>query len=210
MLEGIDLDNLVLQLRNGNEEAYETVWRAGKQRLIPYFLKAGFTWAEAQDFWQEWTLKLWSTRCAGYDPAKGPLSGWLFVVGSRIGLDYLRAQKLMPMCSLEEGDSVNSESQTVEISTKKGLRQRALVEKGKSILTKKERSILEMAFGKELPYDVITKRLGISEVAARMRAYRAFWKLWDEIERLEQGELPSRAKGIRRRDPRRDRAKEFV
>src|ERR1700691_264098 len=98
-------DDLLIRLRNGDEQAFVTLYRRRQGAIYRFALHMSGSPTAAEDITQEVFMALLRAEC-GYDKERGTLSGYLFGI----------ARKLV-LRSLERGRSdVALESETDETS----------------------------------------------------------------------------------------------
>ena len=81
-------DELLLALRNGDEEAFSALYRRRHGPIFRFAMHMSGSATVAEDVTQEVFLALFRESC-GYDPERGTLSGYLFGIGRKLVLRYL-------------------------------------------------------------------------------------------------------------------------
>jgi RNA polymerase sigma factor (sigma-70 family) len=195
----LNSNNLHEGLRSGLDEAYVILWREGFKFLIPCYKALGFV-DEAEDLWSDTFIKLRERRYSTYNPQKSPFECWLKIVARSVAYDLMRKRergreiieaRLNLQCAEIGPDEKGSGS----------LELRKLVRRAEASLRPNDRIILSLRVIEGLSFELIAEKLGISESAAAMRAFRALERLWIEMERLSPRELPRRIKRPRCRHP---------
>ncbi len=77
--------NLLIRLRNGDEEAFLALYRKRQGALYRFAMHMSGSPAVAEDVTQEVFLALLREEC-GFDPARGTLSGYLFGIARKLVL----------------------------------------------------------------------------------------------------------------------------
>lgn len=101
-----DFHRLAIRLQSGNEDAYEYVIRANTRRVVGYLTKRGFSSEDARDIWSDCHLKLWETRCEGYDPNRSAFPTWLLTVVGNLANDRIRKDRRARLVALEEAKDI--------------------------------------------------------------------------------------------------------
>jgi RNA polymerase sigma-70 factor (ECF subfamily) len=80
--------DLLVRLRNGDEQAFVTLYRRRQGAIFRFALHMSGSAATAEDITQEVFLALLRQEC-GFDPARGTLSGYLFGIARKLVLRQL-------------------------------------------------------------------------------------------------------------------------
>src|SRR5215470_15320005 len=81
-------DELLLLIRNGDEQAFLALYRRRQAALYRFALHMGGSAAVAEDVTQEVFLAVLREDC-GYDPERGTLSGYLFGIARKLILRHV-------------------------------------------------------------------------------------------------------------------------
>jgi len=195
----INSPEFLARLRAGDPDAYVELWRFIWTLLRPRYYKLQLQ-EFAEDLCSTTILKLFRTRCAGYDPARSCFSTWVITVGWRDALDEWRRRRLHPEVPL---DTVDQElfiavSSDENISGRQELKEK--VKRAFAALGETDREILSLRAIDDLPFDLIAEVLDITEANARVRYSRALGHLFLAIERLGPSGLSRRHRRPQRGD----------
>jgi RNA polymerase sigma factor (sigma-70 family) len=186
----------IARLRAGDLEAYVQLSLIAWNLLRPLYYRLNLQWL-AEDLFSVTLLKLFRTKCAGYDSAKTLFSTWLITVGWRDAIDEWRRQQLHKEVPLEEADKETFPA-SENIGGRQELKQRA--KQAHDSLSEDDQEIISLRFINELPFDLIAEILEVKENTARQRASRALDRLWVALERLGPSGLPRKKRRPHLRD----------
>jgi RNA polymerase sigma-70 factor, ECF subfamily len=173
----------IARLREGDPDAYVLLRKIGWILLRPLYYRLNLQWL-AEDLFSATLLKLFRTKCAGYDHAISNFATWLFTITWRDAVDEWRRQERhqeIPFDILEKEDPL-APTQSENTGGRQELKQK--VKQAYESLGKDDRKIITIRFINELPFDLIADILKVEENTARMRASRALHRLWVALERL--------------------------
>src|ERR1700753_1055935 len=85
-------DELLFRLRNGDEQAFVTLYRRRQAAIYRFALHMSGSTAAAEDITQEVFLALLREEC-GYDRERGTLSGYLFGIARKLVLRNLERNR---------------------------------------------------------------------------------------------------------------------
>jgi RNA polymerase sigma-70 factor (ECF subfamily) len=89
MITGLESDDqLLLQMRSGDEQAFVTLYRRRQAAIYRFALRMSGSAAVAEDVTQDVFLALIREEC-GFDPERGTLSGYLFGIARKLMLRFL-------------------------------------------------------------------------------------------------------------------------
>ena len=150
---------LVLQLINGDEDAFCTLYAMYKNRLIYYAIRFLKSQESAEDIFQEAFIVIWKTR--RFINPDTPFSAYLYTIVRNRILNQLRDlehhEKLKnDILSL----SVDYTNETADEILTNDLR--TLINKGLEKLTPRQREIFKMSRDEAMTHKEIADRLGIS------------------------------------------------
>lgn len=189
----------IARLGAGDPDAYVLLWRIGWILLQPFYYKLQLQ-ELAEDLWSTTILKLFRTKCAGYDSAKALFTSWVITVGSRDAIDEWRRQQLHKEVSLEEADKKPSTlfASSENIGGRQELKRK--VKQAYDSLSEDDQEIISLRFINELGFDLIADILKAKVSNVQKRAYRALDRLWVALERLGPSGLPRKNRRPQRKD----------
>ena len=190
---------VIARLREGDPTAYVQLWPIAWKLLRPLYYRLNLQWL-AEDLFSATMLKVFRTKCAGYDSAKTLFSTWLITVGWRDAIDEWRRQQLHKEVPLKEADKETflAFGSSENIGGRQELKQR--VKQAYDSLSEDDQEIISLRFINELPFDLIAEILEVKENTARQRASRALDRLWVAFERLGPSGLPRKKRRPHLRD----------
>jgi RNA polymerase sigma-70 factor, ECF subfamily len=165
----------------GDREAFVYLFDRYAPHLHRFFLQIFHDVSVADDMLQVTFLKLHKAR-ATYNPSM-PFKPWIFTIASRVRLDEFRRrgrlkedsdeEKLMSVdakAALKKFDEVGREKELVRVV-------REVIAK----LPESYRAVLYLHRYEQMTFREIASSLGISENAAKVRAFRAYEQLRAEL-----------------------------
>jgi RNA polymerase sigma-70 factor (family 1) len=175
---------LLAQLRNGDHQAFSTLFDAYVDRVYRFMRRHTRSHTEAQDLTQVLFIKLWEKR-ATIDPDR-PFDAYLFVVAHNLVVDHLRQLARRP--SLESLPDESLQSPTVTPRPDEHLHYRQLehlYHHAIDALPPRRRDVFRLSRLEGLSHQQIASRLGISvrtvenHLAAAMQSIRDFFARQD-------------------------------
>ncbi len=157
----------------GDARAFERLFRALAPSVRAFFARSVRSGAVADDLAQSTFLKIHGAR-ASFRPGER-LRPWVFTIAARVRSDWLRAQG-------RPADDLDSEAPDPDpgrdpasavLVQERAERVRAALEH----LPEPQRVVVHLHRFEELSFAEIGRALGISEGAARIRAFRAYDRL---------------------------------
>jgi RNA polymerase sigma-70 factor (ECF subfamily) len=184
-LEGMEIEPDVTALMaayaRGDDKAFAPLFRAVAPRLMAFFRRSTSDAALREDLLQATFIRLHSARDRYREGA--PLWPWLFTIAARVRIDELRKVGRRPRAAGEhELEHLQAEEDPEEGGA--GIDRAA---EAKSVrdaldsLTESHRSVIHLHRFEGLSFAEIGAALGISEGAARIRAFRAYAQLRERL-----------------------------
>ena len=181
-------DELLLRLRNGDEQAFTALYRRRQGSIYRFALHMSGSPAAAEDIVQEAFLALLPEEC-GFDPERGTLSGYLFGIARKLVLRNLeRGRSNVPLES--ETDDVAPRELAVIDDPLAGLTRHETIEalrRAVQALPRRYREVVVLCDLEELDYADAAVALGCPIGTVRSRMHRARALL---LEKLNQDRKP--------------------
>ena len=158
----------------GDAEAFERLFRSLAPSIHAFFVRSVGHSAIAEDLLQTTFLKLHGAR--GRWRTGEPLRPWVFTIAGRVRVDWLRRQG---RTEAESDDDVlmdperRDDPADVVLAHERAERVRVALES----LAEPQRVVVHLHRFEELSFAEIGRVLGISEGAAKLRAFRAYGQL---------------------------------
>ena len=181
-------DELLLQLRNGDEQAFAALYRRRQGAIYRFAQHMSGSATAAEDITQEVFLALLREEC-GYDRERGTLSGYLFGIARKLVLRNLeRGRADVPLES--ETDEVAPRELAVVDDPLAGLTRHEAIEalrRAVQALPRRYREVVVLCDLEELEYADAAVALGCPIGTVRSRMHRARALL---LEKLHQDRKP--------------------
>src|ERR1017187_1132874 len=181
-------DELLLRLRNGDEQAFTALYRRRQGSIYRFALHMSGSPAAAAAIVQEAFLALLREEC-GFDPERGTLSGYLFGIARKLVLRNLeRGRSNVPLES--ETDDVAPRELAVIDDPLAGLTRHETIEalrRAVQALPRRYREVVVLCDLEELDYADAAVALGCPIGTVRSRMHRARALL---LEKLNQDRKP--------------------
>jgi len=171
----------------GDAEAFERLFRALAPSVHAFFVRSVGHGPVAEDLLQTTFLKLHGARGSWRRGER--LRPWVFTIAGRVRVDWLRRQG---RAKEEEGDDDVADPEgrgdpaDAALAHERAERVRAALEG----LPEPQRVVVHLHRFEELGFAEIGRVLGISEGAARIRAFRAYRQLRGALADLVTEEAP--------------------
>jgi RNA polymerase sigma factor (sigma-70 family) len=177
---------LMLRYRKGERAAFERLFANLAQRVHGFFLRSFGDVATADDLLQQTFLKLHRARDA-YRPGER-VKPWLLAIAANVRMDELRRRlRLAEDAGDEQVDralAATGQSQPDGEELFEGAELSQKVRAAMSRLPPSQRVVVELNRLEGLSLAEVGKALGISEGAAKLRAFRAYEQLRQDLREL--------------------------
>jgi len=183
-------DELLLNIRSGDENAFLTLYRRRQAALYRFVLHMSGSAAFAEDVTQEVFLTVLREEC-GYDPGRGTLSGYLFGIARKLVLRHLERNRADVALGPETDEAALPEL-AVEDDPLLDLTQREGIDalrRAVQALPRRYREVVVLCDLEEVDYADAAIALGCPIGTVRSRLHRARALLW---EKLRQDRSPRR------------------
>jgi RNA polymerase sigma-70 factor (ECF subfamily) len=169
----VDEEALMEAYVAGDAGAFERLFRALAPPLHAFFVRSVGRGAAAEDLLQTTFLKLHRARASWRRGER--LRPWVFTIAGRVRLDWLRrqgrAEEEVDEAVVDPG--AGADPGGAAIARERAERVRAALER----LPEPQRVVVHLHRLEELSFAEIGRVLGISEGAAKLRAFRAYAQL---------------------------------
>jgi RNA polymerase sigma-70 factor (ECF subfamily) len=174
MRREVDEEALMEAYVAGDADAFERLFRSLAPLIHAFFVRSVGRGAVAEDLLQTTFLKLHGARATWR--AGERLRPWVFTIAARVRLDWLRRQGRAEGAiedDLIADPSPRGDPGELTASRERADRVRAALDR----LAEPQRLVVHLHRFEELSFAEIGRVLGISEGAARVRAFRAYAEL---------------------------------
>ncbi len=175
-------DDLLMQMRSGDEEAFVALYRRRQGGIFRFALHITGSRVLAEDITQEVFLALIRDDC-GYDPERGTLSGYLFGIARKLVLRNLEHSRLD--VALDEVAEVSGAPELAvhpdplgELTHGEGM---ASVRRAVLALPRRYREVVVLCDLEEVDYAEAAAILGCPIGTVRSRLHRARALLLDKL-----------------------------
>jgi RNA polymerase sigma-70 factor (ECF subfamily) len=181
-------ESLMAAYAAGDREAFARLFARLAPAVHGFFMRSFGNAAVADDLLQTTFLKVHRAR-GDYDP-RLPLRPWLFTIAARVRVDELRRRYALPETASEEelarADEAQSVARAGEGETERGDRA-AVVRAALARLPESQRAVVHLHRYEGMTFPEIARVLGTTEGAVKLRAFRAYERLRDELRDLVAG-----------------------
>ena len=190
---------LYLRLRQGEEQAFVTLYRRRQAGIYRFALHKSGSAAVAEDITQEVFMALLRDEC-GFDPDRGTVSGYLFGIARKLVLRNLERGRSDVTLETESDEGVASQLAVIddplaELTHREGIEalRRAVI-----TLPRRYREVVVLCDLEEIDYAEAAVALGCPIGTVRSRLHRARALLLEKLHQDRGGALPlSRLKPVR-------------
>jgi RNA polymerase sigma-70 factor (ECF subfamily) len=172
----VDEEALMEAYVAGDAGAFERLFRALAPSIHAFFVRSVGRGPAAEDLVQTTFLKLHGARASW---RRGePLRPWLFTIAGRVRLDWLRRHGRAAADEEVDGEAVADPAERANPADAVSARERAdRVRAALELLPEPQRVVVHLHRFEELGFAEIGRALGISEGAAKLRAFRGYGRL---------------------------------
>lgn len=196
----IDEEALMEAYVNGDRAAFDALFTSLSPRLHGFFVRRFGNSAVADDLLQTTFMKVHRAR---RDYRFGaPLRPWVFTIAARVGLDEMRRRGRRPEDANETKLDRATNALSMEQEDASQILERADVAKrvqdALDKLPETQRVVIDLHRYQGLTFSEIAERLGTTEGAIKLRAFRVYERLRKELRPLMQAistgeDLPAEA-----------------
>lgn len=184
-------DELLSQLRNGDEQAFTTLYRRRQGAIYRFALHICGSAAAAEDIVQEVFLALLREEC-GFDPERGTLSGYLFGIARKLVLRNLERGRSSVSLESETDEALPRELAVID-DPLAGLTRHETIEalrRAVQALPRRYREVVVLCDLEELDYADAAVALGCPIGTVRSRMHRARALLLEKLHQDRKPRLP--------------------
>ena len=167
-------DELLSRLRNGDEQAFATLYKRRQGAIFRFALHMSASTAVAEDITQEVFLALLREEC-GYDRERGTLSGYLFGIARKLVLRNVERGRADVPLESETDDAAPRELAVID-DPLAGLTRHEAIEalrRAVQALPRRYREVVVLCDLEELDYADAAVALGCPIGTVRSRMHRA-------------------------------------
>ena len=183
-----DDEDLLQQMRAGDEEAFLTLYRRRQGAIYRFAYHMSDSASTAEDVTQEVFLALIRKDC-GFDPLRGTLSGYLFGIARKLVLRHLDRSRGMAELDPEAPDQASPEAAVADDPMVDLIRREGIEHLRRAIVTlpKRYREVVVLCDLEEQDYVAAAAALDCPIGTVRSRLHRARALL---LERLQERRQP--------------------
>lgn len=176
-------DPLIDQARQGDQQAFGLLVRRHQDGVFAYLWRMGLRRALIDELAQETFLRAW-THLPSYDPVRAVFSTWLLAICRNLALNQISSagHRLEQPAGDDLPDGADPADTPPDTLALQRRRQQLHAALGR--LPAAQRSVLALAYLRELSLAEVAHIEGISEAAARQRLHRARLALRQTLENL--------------------------
>jgi RNA polymerase sigma-70 factor (ECF subfamily) len=179
----VDEEALMAAYSEGDGEAFNELFSSLGPRIHGFFLRRFGNDAVADDLLQTTFLKVHRARAEYRIGA--PVRPWVFTIAARVGLDEYRRRGRRPEMTDDQSMERATSAVAMERAAKTDLAERAdiaaHVRSALEILPDSQREVVMLHRYEGFTFAEIGKMLGLSEGAAKLRAFRAYERLRERL-----------------------------
>ena len=167
-------DELLMRLRNGDEQAFATLYKRRQGAIFRFALHMNASTAVAEDITQEVFLALLREEC-GYDKERGTLSGYLFGIARKLVLRNVERGRVDVPLESESDEGAPRELAVID-DPLAGLTRHEAIEalrRAVQALPRRYREVVVLCDLEELDYADAAVALGCPIGTVRSRMHRA-------------------------------------
>jgi RNA polymerase sigma-70 factor, ECF subfamily len=157
-VEGDALDTLLRQVAEGDQAAFEALYRASSPRLFGICLRLLPGRAEAEDVLQEVYASVWS-KAAQFDAGRARASTWLAAVARNQAIDWLRASPAARHTPMDIADTLPAAGPDPAEAASTAAENRRLDDCMQE-LEARRRDLIRTAFFEGATYEELAVRIG--------------------------------------------------
>ncbi len=167
---------LLARTTEGDQQAFETLFRRFEQSLYTYFLRMLQDRSTAEDLVCETMAAVWK-GARGFR-GESQVSTWIFGIAHNMAAAVLRRRR--PQVSLEDVDTTSSSDGPEEAGERADVA--AKIRRALATLSAVHREVIELTFYHEFSYPEIARILGVPVNTVKTRMFYARRKLKSALE----------------------------
>lgn len=152
------LDVWLAQVADGNQRAFESLYRASASRLLGVCIRVLNDREEAEDALQDVYVRIWR-KAAQFDPARAAATTWLATIARNTAIDRLRARPQHQLAPVELIEAMPDDGETPLESTERA-GDRSRLDTCFETLEPRRRRLIRAAFFDGATYEELAQRVG--------------------------------------------------
>lgn len=175
----IDADTLIQKSKEGDAEAYGQLVLYYSDYLFSIIFRLVNDEQYAEDLVQDAFVKAWQ-NIGRYKPSKSKFTTWLYTIGTRLSLDWMKAQKKWSkMDELKEADKIGCRQETDDLVNKE-LGQ--MIQDACRLLSPQQKTIFVLRDLESMEVSEVIAITGFSEKKIKDNLYLARQKVRQQLE----------------------------
>jgi RNA polymerase sigma-70 factor (ECF subfamily) len=178
---------VILLAKEGDESAFRELYENNYEMIYRLAYRYSKSQQDAEDIMQEAFIKAFKGISKFDFGVSTNFSAWIYQIGVRCSLDYLRKRKRRKADRTESLSSIRSEPEARDPSPEKSAVANQAIQRVKNalnLLSPKQRIIFDMMHFQQRPMKEISVRLGCSPGTVKKQLQRAVSRLRNELEPL--------------------------
>lgn len=163
------------RFRQGDKTAFTTLVERFQKPLFSYLGKMGLSQAIAEEVAQETFIRAWQAR-EQFNPERAAISTWLFTIARRLAInEFQRAAYRYESTNHKHSNKYDESTDEDEAAPSEHFElaeQQQLLQQALQTLDTQDRSLLALAYSKELEFSAIAEIEDIPVGTVKSRLYR--------------------------------------
>lgn len=177
-------EQLMVQVVAGDSTALETLYDRYAPILMGVVLRIVKERSVAEEIVQETFWRVWD-KAKSFDQSQGKFSTWMYSIGRRLAIDYIRRQKIRPQAARSEAEEeiMLREPDDTNVAETADLRiEQARVRSALELLPPNQYEVIELAYFRGLTRQEIAEEIDVPLGTIHTRARLGLQKLRSTLE----------------------------